>query len=510
LNPLAQQIALHYELCDRASARSFASYLDSVVIDSVPPRRFASLREPWQTERYDRFADALSYVSGHSDSYDGPLNFWLGYSKGHDKTTGIGRVVNWLLAYAKRRLRGFACAADSDQDRLLSEAMVREAGLNPWLKKRLRIQQKWGYGASGSSIQILAADAASAHGILPDFLILDEITHWESKDFFDAIYSSRDKRPRCLTFVLTNAGVRGSWQHQLRNLSAASPHWNFYEQPQGVQLASWMDAAAIAESRKMLTLSEARRLHDNVWVDPGEDCGFVSLAEAEACEDETLPLVAVGGAGRRYWAGVDYGEKKDRTALSVLHLEADGVVRVDRLDVWAGSPTAPVPIEAVERWMEEQQKRYRGIEFVVDPYQMVSSIQKLEARGVPVHRWESRGGKKNYELAQNLRTLILSRRIRWPRGCGALALPTGLPLSDPSSLTSELGDLITRAMSYGYRFDHEGGGHDDRAVSVGMAALFAVAAPPLSLPTPTPILTPQKTLPQLNWAAKRGLYGVAR
>lgn len=46
-------LALDDELSDRLSRRSFRSYLDRVIINSVPPRRFGIVEEPWQREFND-------------------------------------------------------------------------------------------------------------------------------------------------------------------------------------------------------------------------------------------------------------------------------------------------------------------------------------------------------------------------------------------------------------------------------------------------------------------------
>jgi hypothetical protein len=126
--------------------------------------------------------------------------------------------------------------------------------------------------------------------------------------------SSVNKRPHCVLEVCTNAGRQGSWQHGLRNLFASSSRWHFTEVPVGVQLASWMDAASVAEDRKGMDPGEARRLFDNEWVDPGEERGFLTLAEAEACVDPSLHERDRGESSLPYYAVVDYGGVDDRTA----------------------------------------------------------------------------------------------------------------------------------------------------------------------------------------------------
>jgi len=500
---LRRAIQVDHAVSDRASQSGLSGYLNRVVIDSRPdPRRFGEIAEPWQWDRVNAILPAVEHVAGFRKSYSGPLNFYFGYAKGHDKTSFIARLFNWLLSYSRRRLKVYAAAADADQARLIRDAMVSERLLNPWLKPRVQILLKAAWGRGGS-LEILAADAASAQGKLPDVIVLDEVTHWHSKDFFDALYSARNKRPECVTIVTTNAGVKGSWQWELREAARTSPNWHFVEQPERQQLASWMNADRIAEDRKLLTPTEADRLLDNRWIDPGEESGFCLLEEAMACR---AVCVGEGSARSRYFAAVDYGPRRDRTALSLVRRDADSdPLSLADLRCWH-QPGGEVQIEAVEEWIEAVHAKQPLTTFVFDEYQMLSTIQKYEKKGYRVERFAPRGGAANYELAANLRSLIASRRIRWPEFVGPTPPHTTSPLPDATSFESELSQLLLRVTPSGYRFDHKSGKHDDRAVAVGMAALFAVSAPPLAE------WQPPQSLPRRQFDFKsppqRNLFGV--
>ena len=56
-----------HELARRESSRSLLSYLDHVVIDSTPPRRWSLIREPWQTDLVRPLTPAIAHASS-----DGP------------------------------------------------------------------------------------------------------------------------------------------------------------------------------------------------------------------------------------------------------------------------------------------------------------------------------------------------------------------------------------------------------------------------------------------------------
>jgi hypothetical protein len=438
----------------------------------------------WQWDRAHRIAPALEAVTGHgSRDYAGPLNFWETMPRGFDKTTGLGRVANWVLAYSRRALTVVAAAADEDQAFLLTDAMKKEAALNPWLSQRLEFIRKQVKGPGGS-LQVITSDAPTAAGGRPDIVLVDEVTHWKRRDLWDMLFSGRDKRWNALFFVITNAGLLGSWQHDLLKAARQSPLWRVYEAPEGRSLPTWMSEVQIAENRKMLLPSEARRLLDNVWIDPAEESGYLTRADAEACEalgrEMALVCQPAGKKGVEYWAGIDYGPKRDRTVLSILHQEGGGVLAVDRLDVWQGSPVTPIQIRAVYEWIEQYRKAFHDLHLVVDPYQLEDLVQHYE-RHLHIQRFEARGGKSNYELAECLRSLIVNRQIAWYPGAGVLPMPDGTQ----ESLTDELVGLVIKRTVYGYRIDHEVTRHDDRAVAIGMPAVTL-----LSRPRPAPFQRP--------------------
>ncbi len=473
---LAQKVHDYYALAERASAGGVLPFLNFLVIDASPrPRPYREAAEPWQWALAKRAAPLFEHVAGDNnkeDKYTGPLNLWYGLPKGHDKSSLIARLVNRTLAFSKRAWTGYVYAEDRDQAGLLLEAMSKESNLNPWLQKHLKFKNWTVTGANGSRIEIEAADAASSQGTRPDLVICDELTHWTSDELFKSVMSGKSKRLGCACIVITNAGIRHTWQWETRELARTSPRWMFYEAPH--RLATWMDEGQVNEDRKLLPPSEAARLFDNLWVDPGLACGLVTRAEAEACEalgrEMSLVPTQEGRTGREYVGAIDYGAVKDRCVLTVLHMEADIAV-VDQMDVWQGSREHPVQIAAVEQWIEEARKKYSFAALVIDPHQMEGTIQKYSAY-VPIVKWEARAGRANFDMAQNLRAMIVNKKLVWYPGCGDIQTPKG-----KHTLVDELTELITRAMGYGWRLDHLPGKFDDRAVALAMACMQMVKQP---------------------------------
>jgi hypothetical protein len=467
---LSAQLQEAYALHQAASARSCLAYLNSLTIDCRPePAPFRTKADAWQWEICKRLVPAIESVSSLPGStYKGPTSFWLTLPRGHDKTSLIGRLMNWALAFSRLQLDAVAAAADRDQANFIVDKMRTEARLNPWLEPLLYFRNHVVKGPQGSTLKVISADARSNYGLSPDLIICDELTQWPNQANWDSLTTAKRKRGRkAVHIVITNAGVRHTWQWDVLQQAKQSPKaWWVYEAPGPI--CSWMDLEAMEQDRKTMLPAIARQMIDNEWLDPAESCGFVTRAEAEACADPGLFEQAQGLPGQQYVLSIDYGPVKDRTILAVLHkpLGSEKTI-VDRLDVLQGSKKNRVPIESVEAWIDLQRQRFDVALLVVDPYQMEATIQKYETR-LPVERFEPRGGKANYELAQALRAAVVSRQLAWPPLAGAI---TQANRKVPHTIADELAELIVKTHSYGYRIDHLPNRHDDRCVALGMGHL---------------------------------------
>lgn len=466
---------LLWERLSRHSAQSLTAYLQSVVVDCVPvPRQYGEVREHWQQQRDQALVPAVEFVSGLRDDYTGPMNFWLNYAKGHDKSSYLARLLNWGLAFAPRKGMRFYCGAkDADQAGVILDCMGKEAALNPWIKSRLSFKRN---GADSlhndGQLRILTSDAGGNQGKNPDVIVADELTHWASPELFDSLYSGvgkrgdRSGRQRCVFAIITNAGVLGSWQDRVRQLAREShgTDWYFYEQPEGQLLASWLSKEAIASQCRLLSPTEADRLWRNRWTDPTEDRGAFSPSDVDAC----LGQPSQPPPGADVFLSLDYGGVKDRTALSVVWFDGQ-VLHVVGCDCWQGSGINEVKINDIDTWIDRQFSLYPDATAVFDKHQLLSVIQRLELAGRKVVRFDYKGGKQNHAMFENLRSLLQNRRMRFTSD-------VGMHPYDGSSLLTEFKSVLRKKMTYGDRIDHESGEHDDRVVSVGMGALHAVTS----------------------------------
>jgi hypothetical protein len=482
---LQERVALQYRLAERISSASYIEYLKHVVIDSAPePRKFVEKAEDWQWDQAYTVAGPLEVVCGVKKKYDGPRMLWRTLPRGHDKTSSTGRALNWCLAFTKRYFSAVVAAADREQAGYLTEFMRQEADLNPWFKNRLQFKTNTVVGYNGANLKVLAADAFGTFGQKPDITICDELSHWQSEGLWEALYTGLGKRAgRGVLLILSNAGVIGSWQWKVREEARRSYEmfrrtgrpglWHFFEAPG--PMASWMKGTELfREQERTLPPNVFKRLFLNKWLDPADDCGFVTRGEAQACADKGRELgLAMRDKGEpdvEYVASIDYGPKKDRTVCTVGHREGE-TLPIDRMEVWQGKdfPDGRVPVAKVEEWIETTAKNFPKVTFLCDPYQLEGTIQRYSSV-YPMERFEPRGGKANYEMAQILRLLLCERRIFWYPGCGSVLVKHPGGALQEHTLVDELAELITKQMSYGYRLDHMSNKHDDRAVGIGMLA----------------------------------------
>jgi len=443
---------------------------------------FEQLMQPWQQADFQALDPAWRHLAG----FPVQPTFRRAYverPRGHAKTSDMAMQIAWILQHAQRRIEGMAAAADREQAGLIRDAVFRIVEHNPEFCPDLQFtKHDVTNKQTGSRLSVIASDVKSSFGALPDFVICDELCHWDQPEMWFSLVSSAAKQTHCLLAVLTNAGVGRDWHWDVRENARTNPRWYFssLQEPQ----APWMDAEHLDEQRRILPPPVFDRLWRNIW--QHSDGEFVTLAEAQACRDDSLAKRDHGEPGVQYIAAVDYAEKRDYTAAVVVHYEGETVI-VDRMDVAVPRPESPVQIQWVEDWVRRISEEFHNVTFVVDEWQLLGMIQRLGSR-YPIRRFEFAGQKGNHALAMTLRRLIVHRQIRWYPGCGKIDTEgTGFGNADGESsppdqstadtLETELAALLLQQSPTGYcRINHRSDGrhHDDRAFALGAACLHAL------------------------------------
>jgi phage terminase large subunit-like protein len=255
--------------------------------------------------------------------------------------------LGWILLYGRPGLIGLAAAADSDQAALIRDALLRLAQWNAEIFEPLEFQKEIVRNReTGSQLKIITSDVGSSYGVLPDFIICDELCHWAKPDLWYSLLSSAAKKRDCLLVVLTNAGVGRGWQWEIRELAQESDLW-YFSSLDGPQ-APWIREDWLNEQRIMLPDPVFRRLWLNQW--QHSDGEFLTLAEVEACRDESLSPQQAGQPHCSYIAAIDYAEKHDLTVGVLIHWENSKLI-VDRMDVRKPTPDHPTRVQWVDDWI---------------------------------------------------------------------------------------------------------------------------------------------------------------
>lgn len=493
------RLKVRREQIRRLSRIDPAQFRRWVVLDGEAGRPLHEVIQPWQRADFEALDAAWMSLAG--SARDGSAKrpsqkvvrrAYIERPRGHSKTSDTALQIAWILLAAKRSVTGLAAAADRDQANLIHRGVQRIAERNSDLCADLRfVEHAVRNPVTGSRLDVISSDVRSSWGALPDFVVCDELCHWERPDLWYSLLSSAAKKPQCVLTVLTNAGVGRGWQWDVREHARRAPAW-YFSSLEGPQ-APWITGDWLAEQRALLPPPVFERLWLNIW--QHSDGEFVSLAEAEACRDETLAPRERGVRGRLYVAAIDYAEKHDLTVACVCHHDGERIV-VDRMDVVRPTSARPTPVQWVEDWIAEVAQSFPDVTFVVDEHQLVGTIQRLEQRFC-VERFDFAAGRGNHRLALLLRRLIVHQQVAWYPGCGAVrdVAPHGVR----DDLETELASLRLRQSDSGrLRIDHHRDGvrHDDRAFALGAACL---ALSERTLGPEAFVITPPGRLGAFRW-----------
>ena len=419
-------------------------------------RRWGEAATAWQ--RAD--AEAMLDIDG------GPRRHFWTRPRGASKTTdAAGCAVAALLSRLPRAARAYVVAADREQAALMLDSIGGFRDRTPSLRGALDVQS-WKVTAtrSGATLEVIAADAASAWGLRPHLIIVSEFAAWPETPgtlrLWRAMYSALPKVRDSRLLIETNAGEPSHFSHAVLSDALANPaSWRVSEVPGP---CPWLDPDDLAEQARVLPSWEYERLHLNRWVE-AED-RLVQASDLAACVVLDGPQEHT--RGRTYCMSLDVGLKNDRTVLAVCSIANGPPMRLDRMLVWQGTRANPVTLDAVEAAIVEAWSHYGRPVLVADPWQSAQLCQRLRARGVRVVEYTFSSASVS-RLAVRLHTAIRDRALQLP---------------DDDLLLGELAHVRLREASPGvYRLDHDRGRHDDRAIALALAAerllLIAVHRP---------------------------------
>jgi hypothetical protein len=138
----------------------------------------------------------------------------------------------------------------------------------------------------------------------------------------------------------------------------------------------------LARQRGLLLPAQYAREHENRWVDAADS--FTTAVEVDAAMGRGWIEPIVGDPGVQYVQAWDIGYVHDPTVGVVGHLDADGVVIIDKIVTLQGSHDAPVQLATVEACIRDLAARFPCWRIRIESWQGISAAQSLTALGLPV------------------------------------------------------------------------------------------------------------------------------
>lgn len=480
------------EMC----SRSPSFWRDSLIIryDGDKPVYWKSLMSDLQRKDFAALDPAFVRVAGRTCEKAPYQKFWIQRSRGFCKSTDVASLIGWAVAFSKRAFSGILVAGDKEQAQELRKRLVELLSNNSWMMSEgwIDVQKNCFISPKTEArIDIMSADTHTAFGATPEITICSEFCNWRAnlEEFYEATISSSAKtEDRGGIFIVeTNAGSGSGYQWRAHEAARTDPAF-YFSAPEG--WAPWYSESTIAAQKRQISPREFQRLWLNQW--SLSDGAFITLQEAESCIDKDLEYCEDGVPTWPYVAVVDVGLKNDRTVMTVMHQMGNNVI-IDRMDVFDPQmfDGGIVPIEIVELWMRDINERFSrqggSVYFVVDEYQMVSTIRKLLEEGYAIIPFQFQAGMANWKMGYSLQQLIANKRLHFYKDCGAMYEVTWdartktlhksdrmyQPYGQREDFCTELAALEKIENSTGrWRFTHTKEGHDDRAFTVGAGILF--------------------------------------
>ncbi len=428
------------------------------------PKAQSSVLDPWQKEDFyalDRgWMRAIGLPVG-----DAPVisRAYHERGRGHSKTTDLASRALWAIYSAKRKINGVAGAAAKPQAKLLRDGIDSIVRLNPWLTDEIVVRNYFVWNKrTGSEFRILAANENTNYGLTPDFVIVDELTHWPRVDLWTALFSAVAKRANCVLQVIANAGfgMGTSWHWNAREKARNDPRWHFHrlEGPQ----ASWITPENLAEQREHLLPQAYKRLWLNIWLLTTGDALDMNKVMAACClnePDKVNPFeVAIGGLDLSlsldHSGFVIFGIDVIRKKLRLLHSK-----RWNPREFENGR----ISFNTVQEHVIEFSKHYKVEGVAYDPWNAAQMVENIEKSGIATYPF-----RPHAENSQRMATELLD------------AFNHGLiEMYRDDSLITDLAKLNIVQRMQGAKIEapkDEESGHCDLAMAFAIALPFARSA----------------------------------
>lgn len=332
-------------------------------------------------------------------------------ARGHWKTGGVA-AISMVEALRSPGTQVYAVASDLDQARLLVEAMAGQCRRNASLGALfVQTRTEFRIPSTGSHIRVMSSDAPSFYGIGVDAqrlrIVCDEFGQWQARDLFDAALTTLPKVRNSQLVIITNAGVRGTWQEEVRASAEANGYYVF--SAPGV-IASWISAKDLQRLEATVPPPVFRRFYLNEWVDPEGE--FVPMDLWDSAHDPCLrPLMPEDRTP--VVLGVDAAVSGDCFAIVAVTRAPDrpqDAVAAREVRVWKPEGGS---IDFAEPWdyLRGFCRRQYVVQVAYDPYQLHDFCMRF-AKETAVWCLPFDQGAARAQADSDLFQLIRSGRLR--------------------------------------------------------------------------------------------------
>ena len=352
-------------------------------------------------------------------------------------------ILTMTLLFGGAFPESYALANDQEQARSrVFEICTRIIAASPLLRDEATItQHKITFGAFRATIQAITSDAGSAAGgnaVVAGFDELWAYTSERSRRLWDEMTPPPTRKIAC-RITVTYAGFEGEFvlleELYRRGLSQPRIGDDLYG-GEGLlmfwshkPIAPWQDEAWLTDMRRQRASVYQRHVLNEFASSSSQ---FVDLGKWDACVRPDLAPVHADLFTEAF-VGIDATYKHDSAAICVTSFDkSTQMVRLLNHKVFQPSPDDPLDFElTIESYLLDLKRRFQLRQVRYDPYQMVSTAQRLAKAGVPIEEFPQ--SSPNLTAAsQNLFDLIESRvLVLYPDADMRLAVSRAVAIEGP-------------------------------------------------------------------------------
>ncbi|MDY6839243.1 MAG: terminase large subunit [Thermodesulfobacteriota bacterium] len=288
------------------------------------------------------------------------------------------------------------------------QALKRSIQLNPTQFSHCKIGEESIENQLNHTVAyVVSKNLKTVAGSNASLILIDEMWALDlevEEQFIDELTTS-PARKEPLTLITSYAGFEETgplWDVYQRGIKKKDPKmWFFWSEK---NLASWITKEYLKTQRTRLRPNSYLRLHENKWT--SSESAFIDLDDWDACVDTKHHPVIMPNRSLSIVAAVDASVSGDSTAITAVANINDRVALV-RHRKWAPKRTK-IDFEVVEEYIRQLHRDFYLKKCLYDPYQMVSSAQRLVKDGIRMEPYNQTVSNLT-AMGQNLYDLIINR-----------------------------------------------------------------------------------------------------